>query len=250
KSQVSLAYGGYVQKPQDEWLRERGGLDFEVSRHYILNYQWSVNDRTLRTELYHKAYEHLVQFERNSTLAPVKFSNLGNGYASGVDLFWRDRKSIKNADYWISYSYLDTRRQYLDYPEEAIPTFASRHNISVVYKHFVPALTTQLGGSFSYTSPRPYDNPNGEGFNSERTRCFTDVSFNAAYLFRQHIIFYTSVTNLLGSKNIFGYQYAHQQNESGNFNREAVTQGAPRFIFLGVFITFTRDKSKNQLDNL
>src|SRR5690606_17407254 len=88
KSQVSLAYGGYVQKPQDEWLRESARLDFEASRHYILNYQWSANDRTLRTELYHKEYEHLVQFERNSTLAPVKFSNLGNGYASGVDLFW------------------------------------------------------------------------------------------------------------------------------------------------------------------
>ena len=45
----------------------------------------------------------------------------GQGYAWGVEGFIRDNKTIPQFDYWVSYSYLDARRQYLDQPELAVP---------------------------------------------------------------------------------------------------------------------------------
>ena len=42
----------------------------------------------------------------------------------GVELFWRDKKSLKNIDYWVSYSYLDSKRDYLNYTESLFPNFA------------------------------------------------------------------------------------------------------------------------------
>ena len=44
------------------------------------------------------------------------YDNSGTGYARGIDIFWRDKKTIPLADYWISYSYLDTKRNYQDFP--------------------------------------------------------------------------------------------------------------------------------------
>ncbi|MBM3456407.1 MAG: hypothetical protein FJX80_14925, partial [Bacteroidetes bacterium] len=50
--------------------------------------------------------------------------------------FWRDRKTIKGLDYWVSYSFLNTKRLYLNYPISAQPTFAATHTSSVVLKKF------------------------------------------------------------------------------------------------------------------
>lgn len=63
------------------------------------------------------------------------FSNDGFGYAKGIDIFWRQNQKIKNTDYWISYSYLDTERDFRNYPTAATPNFASTHNLSIVGKH-------------------------------------------------------------------------------------------------------------------
>ncbi len=49
---------------------------------------------------------------------------------------WRDKKTIKNFDYWISYSYLDTKRNYLNYTEQLMPNFAATHTASIVMKRF------------------------------------------------------------------------------------------------------------------
>ncbi len=250
QSQISLAYGQFAQQPQPAWQLYQPKLQFELATHYILNYQWSTNDRTFRGEMYHKAYDQLITFQGDVTSGISNIDNAGNGYARGLDLFWRDRKSIKNVDYWISYSYLDTKRQYLHFPEKAVPSFASKHNVSVVYKHFVPSIKTQIGSTFSFTSARTYHDPNQERFNAQHTKPFFDLSINAAYLFRQHIIVYASATNILGFDNVFNYQYAQQKNSEGIYNREPVRQGAPRFIFMGIFITLAKDKTKNQLDNL
>jgi hypothetical protein len=249
-SQVSLAYGQFSQQPLNDWLRYAPTLGFEKADHYILQYQRIKNERTLRAELYHKQYDHLVSYKGIAPMQIYSLTNSGNGFANGFDLFLRDKKSIKNADYWISYSFLNTRRRYLDFPQKAIPTFASAHNISWVYKQFVSGLRTQLGTSVSYSSPRPYHNPNRDGFNACRTPAYWDVSANAAFLYRQHIIFYVSATNLLGRDNIFGYRTALQADVDGSYKQEAIQQGATRFIFLGIFITFSQNKTDNQLDNL
>lgn len=245
--QVSLAYGKFRQSPKNEWLRIQSDLKSEKSDHYILNYQRVENNRTFRIETYYKRYSNLVKF---LALDGARLDNSGYGFANGLELFWRDDQSIKNADYWISYSFLNTRRNYLNFPNEAIPAFASMHNFSAVYKHFIQDLKSQFGFTYAFASGRHYNNPNESSFNNSLTPDYHDVSFNWSYLPGPSVIIYFSCTNLLGRDNIFGYEFSPFLNEEGRFNARAIRQPAKNFVFMGIFITLSREKSVNQLPNL
>lgn len=246
-SQVSLAYGRFRQTPKDEYVRVNQNLQAEKAEHFILNYQRIENDRTFRVEGYYKRYDDLVKFSNGD---PYDLNNTGSGYAKGFELFWRDNKSIRFVDYWISYSYLDTKRDYLGFPHAARPSFASGHNFSVVYKHFITAINSQLGFTYSFTSGRSYNNPNQTKFNNALTPNYSDLSFNWSYLPKPYLILYFSCTNLLGRDNIFGYEYSSEKNTDGFYNSRPIRQAATRFVFLGVFITLSKEKSVNQLPSL
>lgn len=243
--QVSFAYGRFRQSVKKEWLRLDADLAPEKAEHYILNYQRTENNRVLRVEGYYKKYDDLLLYSDPSLL-----TNNGDGYARGAEIFWRDNESFKRTDYWISYSFLDTKRNYLNFSESATPSFASRHNFSAVYKYFVQRLRSQLGATYSFSSPRPFHDPNQEGTNKGRTPAYHDLSFNWSYLPKPWLIVYASCTNLTGRDNIFGYEYGTSLNENGEYNRRAIRQPAPRFLFIGIFITFSKEKSVNQLPTL
>jgi len=86
-------------------------------------------------------------------------SNGGTGYARGFDVFFRDKKTIKHADYWISYSFLDSKRDYLYYPAAATPPFAAMHTLSVVYKQYIPKINTSVSATYVFATGRTYLNP-------------------------------------------------------------------------------------------
>jgi hypothetical protein len=245
--QVSLAYGKFRQSPKSQWLRWDSRLESEKADHYILNYQFIDNRRTFRVETFYKTYRDLVKFDNGNEFS---LTNDGSGYAKGIELFWRDNRTFRNVDYWISYSYLDTERDYLNTPYAVTPSFASAHNFSVVYKHFITKLKSQLGFTYSYASGRPYNDPNDDLFNSGRTRSYQDLSANISYLPRPQLIVYFSCTNLLGRDNIFGYQFSRMPDDEGVYASRPIRQQAPRFVFLGVFITLSKNKSINQLPSL
>lgn len=247
QGQLSMAYGIFRQTAQNQYVRIENQLQSEKADHYILSYQLVTNNRTFRAELYQKNYRDLIKY---ASLDAGSINNSGNGHARGFELFWRDNKSFRNVDYWISYSFLDTERDYRNYPSQAIPTFASKHNYSIVYKHFISSIKSQAGFTFSYASGRPYHNPNLGGFNQSKTPSYQDLSFNWSYLFKPWVIMYFSCTNVLGRDNVFGYEYATQANGDGTFSGRAIKQPAPRFLFLGVFITLSKDKSVTQLPTL
>lgn len=257
EGQVSFAYGRFRQSAPNNWLRMNPQLSSERAEHWIVNYQLIRNNRTLRVELYQKHYLDLVKFATPQAVLPVTLepvvevlNNTGSGHARGVEFFWRDNETIRNVDYWVSYSFLDTERDYLNYPTAATPAFASRHNFSFVYKHFVSPLKTQFGFTWSFASGRPFHNPNLEGFMQAKTPSYQDLSVNISYLPTPSVIVYFSCTNVLGYDNIFGYQYAVQPDANGVYARRAIRQPAPRFVFLGVFITLSKNKSVNQLPSL
>jgi hypothetical protein len=205
-----------------------------------------VDDRTFRIEAYYKRYNALIKFEGEG----VNIRNSGYGFARGVEVFWRDDQSIRNADYWISYSLLHTRRNYLDFPVESRPSFASTHNLSVVYKHFVEALKSQFGLTYAYASGRVFNNPNEAEFNNRVTPAYHDVSFNWSYLPHPSLIIYFSCTNLLRRDNIFGYVFGDSPDQYGVYNSRAVRQPAKNFLFAGIFLTLSKEKSVNQLPTL
>ena len=242
-SQFSVAYGDYYQKPEPQYIRFDNGLGYMKATHYILSYQRVASDYTFRTELFYKKYKDLVKTEPS-------YSNNGSGYAQGVEFFWRDRKTFRNVDYWISYSYLDTKRDYLNYPFRVQPDFAAKHTASIVYKHFLPKLGTNLGLTYTFATGRPYYDPNlpQDEFMSERTITYNAVGVSASYLTtirKAFTIFVLSVSNALGNKQVFGYHYS-----TDGLRRDEVTPNVPRFVYLGMFMNFGIDRRQDVINNL
>lgn len=250
KGQVSLAYGNFYQNPLSNVLKFDQNLKAQSTAHYILNYQLNADGQIFRAEAFYKDYNDLVKYDSEFVDFDTTITNNGHGFAKGFDLFWRDSKSIKNIDYWLSYSYLDTKRNYRNYAMEAQPDFANTHNLSIVGKYWIADWKSQVGFSYAYASGRTYTNPNIEGFLNQKTKSYNSLSLNWAYLISQQKILYFSINNALGFNNINGYQYANTPDVNGNFNRRALKPAADQFFFVGFFWTISEDKSSNQLDNL
>lgn len=249
-SQLSLAYGDFFQQPENEVLKFTNNLEAQHTQHYIMNYQYSANNRIFRAEAYRKQYSNLVTYNETMPDLNSTFANNGDGYAQGLDVFWRDNESIKNVDYWVSYSYLDTKRKYKNFPIEATPNFANTHNISVVGKYWIEDWKSQVGFSYQYGSGRTYTDLNKPGFLQSKTKSYNGVSLNWAYLISQQKILYFSINNAFAFKNVNGYQYANTPDANGNFARRELRPAADQFFFVGFFWTISTDGKDNQLDNL
>jgi hypothetical protein len=206
--------------------------------------------KMFRAEAYFKDYNSLVKYDTNLPEYTSNYSNNGFGYAKGLDLFWRDSKSIKNLDYWVSYSFIDSERDYKNYESKVTPSYIAKHNFSVVSKYWINDLKSQLGVTYSFNSGRPYDDPNSTSFMNEHTKSYNNLSVSWAYLLSAQKILYFSVSNTLGSRNVFGYDYANSPDVSGQFQRQAIVPTADRFFFIGFFWTISDNKKTNNLNNL
>lgn len=236
-SQASLASGIFYQTPNRDLLAVDPVLKYENATHLLLNWQYIREKRTFRAEAYYKLYNNLVTTGVDSFFSPV-YANDGFGYSRGIDLFWRDQKSIKNADYWFSYSFLDTKRLYRDFPIEAMPTFAAAHTGSFVYKQFIVKLRSQVGISYLFSSGRPFFDPNqsDDEFLSGRTPAFHSLNVNWSYItsFRKNfMVIFASLNNVLGRNNVFGYRFS----PDGQFS-QPITQPTRRGFFIGLFVLF------------
>ena len=249
-SQFAFAYGNFEQSPRQDYLKYSSDFKTEKAAHYILNYQYTKANRTLRTEVYLKQYNDLVKYDTDGPKPNSVFSNNGEGFAKGLDVFWRDGSSIKYLEYWVSYSYIDTKRDYKNYTAEVTPSFVATQSLSLVTKYWISDWKSQIGFTQQFSSGRPYNNPNEMAFMNGKTKSYSSLSFNWAYLLSQQKILYFSVSNILGTQNIFGYNYANTANESGVYDRKAVTPTADRFFFVGFFWTISDNKKDNQLKNL
>ena len=163
-SQLSFAYGDFYQQQNSGILKYTSDLQAQKTQHYIFNYQYVAHDRIFRAEIYRKDYNHLITYETETPEFDSHYNANGDGYAQGIDVFWRDNESIKNVDYWVSYSFLDTERLYQNYPNSATPTFVNTHNLSVVGKYWIEDWKSQVGFSYTFGSGRPYTDLNRAGF--------------------------------------------------------------------------------------
>src|SRR6185312_7414876 len=168
-------------------------------------------------------------------------NNSGYGYADGFELFWRDKKTFKNVDYWISYSYIDTKRLYQNYLAEATPDFISNHNLNVVAKYYVDKISTNFSATYTFASGRPYYDPTpGVAFLSERTPDFNNLALTVSYLHtfgKWFTVFYVSIDNITNSHNIFGYRYSYDGAQ-----RYPELPALYRSIFVGVNMSLTQFK--------
>jgi len=249
-SQISIAYGDFYQNPNDDVLQFSTEISAQKTGHCIANYQYTHNGRIFRAEAFRKVYSSLVTYDTEFASFDSEFTNDGGGFAQGIDIFWRDNSSVRNLDYWLSYSYLDSEREFRNFPERATPNFANRHNFSAIAKYFVTDWKSQFGFSYQYASGRAYTNPNRPGFLQEQTKAFNSISLNWAYLLSPQKILYASINNAFGFNNVNGFQYSNTPDANGFFDRRAIRPAADQFFFVGFFWTISDDKKSNQLNNL
>lgn len=245
---LSVSYGHFYQKPDRPYLLQSANLGYTRADHAIVSYQQTANDRTFRTELYHKRYTQLIRTQ-------PQLDNGGRGYARGFELFFRDRKTLKGVDYWLSYSFLDTKRQFLNYPTAVQPHFAARHTASVVVKRFFSDLKTNVGLAYTVASGRPYaspavphrDRPN-ESFMAARTPAYHNLGLNVAHLMsirKMQSVLVLTVSNVLGNRQVFGYTYSATNPQ----RREAIVPTNNPFVFVGLFVTLGVDRRQEIINN-
>jgi hypothetical protein len=237
--QLNFAYGKFYQSPEKDFLIQSQNFDYENAQHYIANYQYIGNGKTFRIEIYYKDYDKLVKGTVYTypyfNLPIVPFDNSGSGYAKGIDIFWRDSRTFSNTDYWISYSYLDTKRNFRNYPAMAFPTFATPHTLSIVYKHWINDIQTLVGLTYTFASGRPYFNPNNPEFLGDKSKSYNNLTINFSHLmnvFDNFAVLFCSVDNLLGFKNVYSYRFSSDGKVSN-----PVLPPIDRSIFIGLFIS-------------
>ena len=251
--QFNLGYGVFYQKPENIFLFRSNELGFARATHYIINYQKKAGNRFLRVEAFYKQYKDLV------TTAPA-IANGGDGYAKGIEFFWRDKKTFKDFDYWITYSYLDTKRKHLNYPYSLQPEFSTPHTASIAIKRFFPDLNFSANLSYAIAGGRPYYNiqtgSDGHGllYDQGKTNLYNTMNLSFAYLFslfpkwknKDFSGIGWGINNVFGSKPVFGYNYSYN-----GLNKVPVTLPARRSYYLGIFLTFGIDRREDFInDNL
>lgn len=249
QSQVSIASGVFYQNPNNRYLLANKSASFQRAIHYIANYQWITDKQTFRVEGYYKSYDRLVR-ELNAPFNPNAFrfisgdiDNSGNGFAQGIDVFWRDRKLVKNLDYWISYSWVDTQRLFENFTARATPTFISDHNFNVIAKYFIEPLKVNIAATYTFATGRPYYNPNSAEFLNDRVPHFENISLNISYVTtikKVFAVFYAGVDNVTNRKNIFGYRYSTDSTQ-----RFPIEPALYRSVFVGMNFSlsaFNRDE--------
>ncbi len=257
KAQVSLAYGQFYQNPERRLLPTTYNIDFSKATHYILQYQKVNSFYTLRSELFYKKYNALYKTQNTITGTQIAANTLGNGYAQGFEIFWRDKKTVKNLDYWISYSYLDTKRDYNNFPTSLQPSFATKHTASLIMKKFVMKWKTGFNASYNFATGRPYYNfKYNSGTNAYtiadqgKTINYNNLSFSLNYLpylgntkSKKFLVLVASISNVLGQNQIFNYNYS-----ADGMRKVAITQPSKRFVFIGCFMSFGVDRTENAIN--
>ena len=254
-SQASVAYGIFYQDPERKYQPSSVALTFMKATHYIAQYQKVANGQSFRAEVFYKKYDNLVKTGAVN-FRDAAINNNGFGDAKGIEFFWRDKKTIKSLDYWISYSYLDTKRDFLNFPFAITPNFAAKHTTSLVVKKFVQKIKTNINFAYNYASGRPYYNIQKDGSNykfNDRGMVpdYHNVSFSLNYLpsigkkdAKSFAVYVFQVSNIFNIKQTYGYTYSYN-----GYRKEAIVPTSRMFVFIGAFISFGVDRSDEVINN-
>ena len=248
KNQLSFSYGLFYQKPENMYLVRNQNMDYTQASHYIFTYLYQGQKTMLRAEAYYKDYKSLVKIWPS-------YNNMGNGYAKGLDFYWRDNnQTIKGIDYWVTYSYIDSKRNYLNQPYAMQPNFVANHTLNLVVKKYFSSISTGISPTFNFASGRPYYNlfltsptaPNYSVTDQGKTKQYQMLNISAYHLMKigkGFGVLYASMSNVLNRDNIFGYQYS-----VNGMNKMPILPTAKRFYFIALFISWGVDRSQDTIN--
>ena len=230
---LSAIAGLYQQLPENSFLLRNPTLSAERCWQYIAGAYHEANGKSYRLEAYYKKYNGLATNLNNM------YASDGYGSSKGIDLFLNDREVLKNLEYMLAYSYNDSHRKYGDYPVEAMPQYASKHNLSLAFKYWISGIRSTIGITNRYASGRPYHNPNEEGFMQHTTSAYNSLDFSISFLLSKKIIIHSSASNILGRNNLYNYTYSPPRGRDGAFASSPVNASRNSFFMIGIFITLS-----------
>ena len=213
----TLSAGQYTQEASDTIrMKSFEHLRPSTATHYIAGAQYHFGQTHMRLEAYYKHYSHLP------LLRDGLYSADGHGMSRGFDLYVDDNSLLQYLTTTLSYSYNDSRRFYLDYSEEAMPQYASRHNLRLSLKYGFNTWNFALTDSYA----------SGRKSEGRTTPYYNSLDASITCLASKRVIVYTSLSNLLGRKNIYGYR-----------NGQPITNGSRRFFYIGIFVSLKSNKA-------
>ncbi len=249
KSQVKFAAGTFHQLPDFRYFAEQDGnpnLKSMLAVHYVVSYDYEIDkENTFRTEVYYKDYKNLPLED-----SQINYSNDGYGYASGLDLIFKGKLPLGIRG-WLSYGFIDTKRQWNDFENLSNSSFDITHNLSMVLKYNFTAMW-QIGINFKYATGRPYTPINGSVFHTENNlyKPVYGVDNSARFpdykrldvrlthlnqLFRDiFAIIYVEGLNILNINNLFGFTYNRDYSEK----QRVRSYFGRRTIVVGTILTF------------
>ncbi len=237
----SLAWGHFHQTAQTDFLKYNRNIRMQKAEHFIAGLQTGdLSTRMFRAEAYHKEYDNLITGHYNNYAEFEPVNNQGSGYARGFDLFFRDKILIKNTDFWISYSYIDSKRKFLDYPKKVVPEFISPHTFNFVAKYFIVPVRTQIGATWMWNTGRPYHIPGETDFMDHTSPNYSDLGVNLSHLtsiLGNFTIIHFSISNVLGRDHVLGHRRVPIVGENGQSSLVTIRPDVKQFMFLGVFIS-------------
>lgn len=215
-----------------------------------LTYEYKPSSKHLvRIQLYDKEYRSLTLLRANRLTSAA-----GKGYARGLDLLWRMGNLLPNFEYWLSYTYTDTRRSHLYAHELERPSFVARHSASAMLKYWCAPIQSQLNLALSYRTGMPYHDPNvrERGYYNQESQEVWDLSlsYNYPFLFgRVSGVFVASVQGLLNPSRIYTYRFAPQPDATGYYNATPITTPYRQFVMLGLFLNIGVDRRQEIINN-
>ena len=248
-SKIRFAYGIFHQLPDFRYYAEEDGnpdLKSMQASHFVLSYDYEIdNNNSFRVELYHKGYNNLPLEDDL-----INYNNNGHGYANGADIIFKGELPF-NVTGWISYGFIDTKRQWLDDEKLTNSSFDITHNLSVILKYnFSPMW--QIGLNFKYATGRPYTpvessiyypaqdiyEPVYGANNSARYPDYKRLDVRLTHmnlLFgKLFAIFYVEALNILDINNLHGYTY----NRDYTKQHEIKSYFGRRTIVVGTVVSF------------
>ena len=228
---LTAAWGRYHQSPDPRYFDEtvgNPGLGNLAAEHAVLGLGWERGETQVRVEAYNKWYHDLLLQESG-----YRYVNRGAGRARGVDIFVKSR--YKTLSGWLSCSWLDAKRRWMDMPVWCPPDFAIPQTFTTVINWDATA-RLMVGGSLKAASGRPYT-PSLGAYNATRTPAYVRVDLTLGYrtslIGRDMTIFYASCNNVLGRRNILDYAYSDDYSR-----RVAVESAYGRSVYFGFQINF------------
>jgi hypothetical protein len=239
KNIVSVAAGDYFQLPAMDYLKLSGNTGFTSVRKATASYSYLEKESKFQIDAYYKKYNDAIAYLQGQF---IDNSGYGNGW--GADVFWKSY--FKTLEYWLTYSYNHTRKKYEDFPEAVAPPYAAPHSFNATLKYWFAPLKSLAGLSYNISSGATYysDEFPRTALGTTPFRSRLDISWS--YLPKQWIVIHFGCQNVLGKKNIYGYEYS----KTTPGVRKEITAAYSRFFVVGVFITFSRSKTLNQLKSL